>query len=612
MNKLTIILFALLLSSCFNKDNDVVTINNSVTSNKIVLTGRVLDKNNAPVEGIVAKLAVNGFADTTDSDGQYFIEGELPDEVLAKLSAAEVLDTVIISRVEQQITSIDVVEWVDTLPDVKIAQRDFSGELANKNNDVGKVEAVLTGDGISEDDPIIAEFFYNDNVNEYSGFIYFPATNDKQNFEIYINIYNSEGKFTGRSETIDFNSLAGDITISTFSSLGALPMAFAGKDTIVSIKDTIILHGEGTDTFDGKIVAWEWSIGGPGFGETSMGDSAIIAPDTENTNYICIFRVTDDDGNIAADTIIVKVLEDAPILSIEGYTTVAINTPITLKALVTQSFGEIVQYRWDDGITPGFDDSTGVEFIVTYQEEKTFTVNIEVEDDDWNKSTSTHTIVVTNDTPILTGLKDTTISINDILTFTVEATDSQGIVKSYYWNFGDESENQFDTTTAASNSHKFPSIAGQFTVEVTVVDTYDKSSTLEAKIDVILDPPNVNAGLDTIISINDSIYLHGSATDGYGTIIKWEWDVGNTGNFVETTPDSEFIVIASDNPNNNFICVIKVTDDDGNQRKDTVKVTVLLDAPIVSINDTTVLIKDSLELLNSTSMFCILLKHGPR
>ncbi len=128
-----------------------------------------------------------------------------------------------------------------------------------------------------------------------------------------------------------------------------VPVPNAGKDTTVSIKDTVRLHGSATQQF-GTITEWAWDIGDGGtFKETSKGDTIIIAPATENLNFLCILRVMDDDGNVAKDTMKITVLQDVPIAFAGPDTTILITDTIHLHGTATQQFGFITKWEWDIG-----------------------------------------------------------------------------------------------------------------------------------------------------------------------------------------------------------------------------------------------------------------------
>ena len=170
---------------------------------------------------------------------------------------------------------------------------------------------------------------------------------------------------------------------------------------------------------------------------------------------------------------------------------------------------------------------------------------------------------------------DTTISINDLLILhagTIELFNSK--IVQIEWdinNTGFKKVESIDTSILA------PPVATQkYACILKIIDDYNFISldTMYAK--VIQDPPIATAyTLDSIVVINSPVRLKGTATDVHGSIVKWEWDEGNNGDFIETTPDSNFTTIAPFFANNAYPYVLRVTDDDGNIALDTVTVCVL-------------------------------------
>jgi alpha-tubulin suppressor-like RCC1 family protein len=93
-------------------------------------------------------------------------------------------------------------------------------------------------------------------------------------------------------------------------------------------------------------------------------------------------------------------------------------------------------------------------------------------------------------------------------------------------------------------------------------------------VNVVLDVPAAVSGNDTTVPVNGTIRLSGSATQQFGTIREWAWDIGNTGIFYVTSRgDTDIVAPASENFD--YQCVLRVTDDDGNTAKDTMRVIVL-------------------------------------
>jgi beta-glucosidase len=143
-----------------------------------------------------------------------------------------------------------------------------------------------------------------------------------------------------------------------------VPIPNAGMDTTVSIKDTIKLHGTAAQKF-GSITEWAWDIGNTGmFKVTSKGDTNIIAPSIENLNYLCVLRVTDDDGNAAKDTVKITVVQDAPVAFAGNDTMVSTNASVLLHGTASQRFGSIVKWEWNIG-NAGFRQTSSSDTTIT-------------------------------------------------------------------------------------------------------------------------------------------------------------------------------------------------------------------------------------------------------
>jgi hypothetical protein len=266
------------------------------TGSEISLSGRVVDKDNTPISGIAVSLAKAGLTDTTDFQGRYLIEGALP--------AEDAPDTLVFTQGGHAVAALPVTKWVDSLPDLKIIQRDISGSVLAVGAfaaKIGRVEAVLTGDGIPADRPVTVEVFYNALASHYSGFVYFPGTNAVRHYAVTVNVYDTAGRFTGRSATVPFSSIAGNILVPPFNPGNAVPAVDAGRDTSLPTGALLALRGAAPDSFGGVVTKWEWNIAGQGFRETSSGDTVITLPSVAGV-YHCMLRVTDNDGNVSLDT----------------------------------------------------------------------------------------------------------------------------------------------------------------------------------------------------------------------------------------------------------------------------------------------------------------------
>jgi len=372
--------------------------------NAISLTGKVLNKSDEGVPNVIAKLSQIGFSDTTNSKGEYTISASK--ETIEKLgiNLDSIKDTVIVIKNNSLIGTLPIPHWIDTLPPIYVCQRGFLGNLLTKYTEFKRIESVLSIDNDTTIKPKITDFDFQSTTFRYSGYIYFFNTSVVEKYSIYINIYNKDSVFVGRSPTVKFTSKAGDIVMPDFNPFNATPTVDAGNDTTVSINDTIRLHAVAVDSFGGAITKYEWSINGGDFVKTSSGDTAVIAPADSNSKFKCIIRVTDNDGNVATDEVSDSVLLDPPTVTIDEYLIVNPSDTIKLRPNVSHRFGYIKKWEWSIGNN---------DFVETHQGDTTMVApstdgvqhmcRIRVTDDDGNSRVDSILVVIKQGKTIAAG-----------------------------------------------------------------------------------------------------------------------------------------------------------------------------------------------------------------
>ncbi len=82
--------------------------------------------------------------------------------------------------------------------------------------------------------------------------------------------------------------------------------------------------------------------------------------------------------------------------------------------------------------------------------------------------------------------------------------------------------------------------------------------------------PTVVARSDTSAGPGDTVRLAATAGDSLGEIVEAAWDMGNTGTFTPGPLDTT--VIVPDLPGTEFMCIVRVTDNDRNRAYDTVSI----------------------------------------
>ena len=372
-------------------------------------------------------------------------------------------------------------------------------------------------------------------------------------------------------------AVPGDTAKVVSSSLVTTTFTWNLNNTIgdtASINDTIkvcLTYSNPTREIE-KIVWYADSLNSPAVRQKS--DSSLAGKDTlayswkQAGNKRIFVKVTDGAGTVWTDGVDISIIQDVPTAGISGKDTAAINTPVTFTAQTSQKFGRIIRYRWDNGIAPGYDDSTGSTYTFKYQAEGTFTVKVEVMDDDSNTTAATKTITITNDKPLITGLKDTIISINDSVAFTINATDSNGILQKYYWNFGDGSGKQYDTTKVNTIGHKFPSNAKACSVSVAVADSFGKQGMARAVVAVVQDVPAITfLSADTVVDNGGTVRCSVYVQQQFGTMTVGI-DTANSGNYKSLgslgLSGSEAYSFTTGNACSWDSVKFRVTDDDGN------------------------------------------------
>jgi hypothetical protein len=171
----------------------------------------------------------------------------------------------------------------------------------------------------------------------------------------------------------------------------------------------------------------------------------------------------------------------------------------------------------------------------------------------------------------ITSFADRSVSINDQVRFTVDATDAEGI-REYLWTI--EGDQQSPRTTG-QNSLTFAASGhtGAYVVTVAVIDSFGGVSKDTAHLAVTNEAPAILLPTDSIrAGFNDSVALSAAASDD-GSLLTWEWDVKGNGYYIAVTSPDTTIIAPRDTEQKRYTLRVRVTDDDGNQSTDSLVMT---------------------------------------
>ena len=298
------------------------------------------------------------------------------------------------------------------------------------------------------------------------------------------------------------------------------------------------------------------------------------------------------------DSTSLNIVQDAPVANAGADTTVSINASIPFHGTAQQQFGTTVMYKWDFDGDGTYDDSSTTTRTAShvYTHEAVYNAKLLVRDDDGNETTAIRHVTVQNSAPVISSIRaDSTISIKDSIQLFAVAHDADGTIKEYAWDVDGNGSFEYTSASQIQTGYRY-NTAGTYKAVLRVTDDDNKVTKDTATITVLQDVPIANAGKDTTVSMKDTVRLHGSATQQFGTITEWAWDFGNTGTF-KVTSKGDTNIIAPAAQNLNYLCVLRVTDDDGNIAKNTVKIIVLQDAPIANAGpDVNIFVMDTIQL----------------
>jgi hypothetical protein len=290
-------------------------------------------------------------------------------------------------------------------------------------------------------------------------------------------------------------------------------------------------------------------------------------------------RMLDDAGHEWTVARAVTTVLDAPQADAGPDQTVSLGDTVKLRGTGKDGLGHIEKYAWSIGGAVFSPVQAGeTEFIAPQQAGPLLCV-LQVTDDDGNAALDTLIVTVAADPPRANAGKDTTVSIGDRINLHGSGADRFGSIVKWEWELDGAPVTDASGPDYAFTAPGVPRQAFRCVLRATDDDGQVGSDTLF--VSVVLDAPVAQAGPDTLVSVNDSIILAGKAVDGFGSISKYEWQCGSEP-FVAGPPVVKRKV--PDLPTPAFVCVLRVTDDDGNVATDTMRAAVISDLPVAKLS----------------------------
>ena len=301
---------------------------------------------------------------------------------------------------------------------------------------------------------------------------------------------------------------------------------------------------------DGSIVTYFWDFGD----ETNATGVVVSHAYADNGTFVVTLTITDDDGATSTATSTKTALNRSPVASFtESSETVYKGEVITFNA--SSSYdpdGTITSYFWDFGDGT---NATGSIASHAYADDGVYTVILTVTDNDNATGVQTATKNVLNRTPVVSFTESaTTVFTSEIIYFNASASyDPDGVIVSYFWDFGDGTN-----TTGATTSHAYTN-EGVYTVVLIVTDDDGATGNATATKTILNRAPVALFTESTTTALTD-VVISFNASDSYdtdGTLVSYFWDFGDGTNGTGVTVDHAYL------DDGVYTVTLTVTDDDG-------------------------------------------------
>ncbi len=262
---------------------------------------------------------------------------------------------------------------------------------------------------------------------------------------------------------------ATDTVVITVEAPNAAPTANAGSDQTVDSGDTVTLDGSGSNDDgdldgDGSITAYRWTApDGITLSRTIRGSTAFIAPTLAAgaADRVLTFTltVTDNDGAIASDTVVITVEgpNAAPTADAGSDRTVASGAAVSLDGSASSDAGDldgdgsITTYAWtaSDGVTLTGADTARPTFTAptlaagAADRVLTFTLTVTDNDGATDEDTVTITVEAPNAAPTANAGPDQIVGTGAVVTLDGSGSndngdlDGNGTIATYAWTAPD-------------------------------------------------------------------------------------------------------------------------------------------------------------------------------
>jgi PKD repeat protein len=330
------------------------------------------------------------------------------------------------------------------------------------------------------------------------------------------------------------------------------------------------VHFDGSASIaTGGVAHYDWQPNDPPEGTTTESTAPTLTHKfSKKGTYDVALAVFASDGTSAgtACTVTVPISDEAPTASFAAPAEVL--APATAVHFDGSASGDedgtIKSYTWSFG--DGTPAVSGATPIHEYAADGEYKVKLTVIDSDCMESSVTHTVKVDEPPTAAIALKTLTPIAESAVAFEAKASDPDGTISGYSWNFGDGSP----PSTEANPSHTYAA-AGEYEVTLKVTDSSGQTATATRKVSVHTadELPTVTIVVGGEAVAGSPLHFDGSSSsDPDGEITSFAWSFGDGGESSEAAPSHTYAAAGS------YEAMLTVTDSEGLKASATRTITV--------------------------------------
>ncbi len=342
--------------------------------------------------------------------------------------------------------------------------------------------------------------------------------------------FNTPGVYTAQLTVKDDSNVSSATARDTiFIRINNAPIAHAGSN-LVTCETSVAFDAAASTDADGDPLTYYWD-----FGDGSPPDSGIqvIHRFAKGGAYPIILTVDDGLGllNSKNSTAITARINEPPVANAGENKTLCAGDVVIFNAGNSKDpEGGLLRYRWEFGDGTSAD---GLNPTKIYKNGGVYKVKLTVEDDSGlpcNSASDTKVVRVI-ESPVAVAGPDITVCANKEVKFDgTPSRDSDGVVNSYFWDFGD------GTTGGGATPIKVYNRAGTYRVVLTItgdlIGECDNTDTDEVLV-TVYEAPIAKFSSPPSSPVNLPVRLDASESSSEGAkIISYQWDFGDgtTGN----------------------------------------------------------------------------------